>query len=262
MPAVPLRSDRGQRASAAARRYGLRPVKTSGKRQTTSAKQTQPETNRGHTQCRGFSRLAHPPIRTSARSHDLTHRLTLLTPRCQQHPATPPPPSGDLFGLPPSTGGVSCPHRPKLLHGSKSVRRFFDRAVRFYEAALDVKLNRQEIGGQPIAVFGYEEPATGGAIVHSPSMTPNGDGVLVLPERAADRRRRARPHRRSRQQGRRTGHQAAAGHRLLSRFHRQRRQSPRPAFAHQRLTALRTAAIERVTPVRATRIEAAVRTLT
>jgi hypothetical protein len=55
----------------------------------------------------------------------------------------------------------------------------FDRAVRFYEAALDVKLNRQEIGGQPIAVFGYEEPATGGAIVHSPSMKPAGGGVLV-----------------------------------------------------------------------------------
>jgi hypothetical protein len=55
----------------------------------------------------------------------------------------------------------------------------FDRAVRFYEAALDVKLNRQEVGGPPIAVFGYEEPATGGAIVHSPSMTPTDDGVLV-----------------------------------------------------------------------------------
>ena len=55
----------------------------------------------------------------------------------------------------------------------------FDRAVRFYEAALDIKLNRQEIGGQPIAVFGYEEPATGGAIVHSPSMTPSEDGVIV-----------------------------------------------------------------------------------
>ena len=55
----------------------------------------------------------------------------------------------------------------------------FDRAVRFYEAALDVKLDRQDFGGQPIALFGYEEPATGGAIVHSPSMTPNGDGVLV-----------------------------------------------------------------------------------
>jgi predicted enzyme related to lactoylglutathione lyase len=40
----------------------------------------------------------------------------------------------------------------------------FDRAVRFYEAALDVKLNRQEIGGQPIAIFGYEEPAAQSSI--------------------------------------------------------------------------------------------------
>jgi hypothetical protein len=55
----------------------------------------------------------------------------------------------------------------------------FDRAVRFYEAALDVKLDRQEVGGNPIAIFGYEEPATGGAIIHSPSMTPADDGVLV-----------------------------------------------------------------------------------
>lgn len=55
----------------------------------------------------------------------------------------------------------------------------FNRAVRFYETALDVKLNVQEFGAQPIAVFDYEEPATGGAIVHSPSMTPAKDGVLV-----------------------------------------------------------------------------------
>ncbi|MDI7046910.1 VOC family protein, partial [Escherichia coli] len=55
----------------------------------------------------------------------------------------------------------------------------FARAVRFYEAALDVKLRHEEVGGQPIAIFGYEEPATGGAIVHSPSTTPSGDGVLV-----------------------------------------------------------------------------------
>ncbi|MDH6149061.1 MULTISPECIES: VOC family protein [Paraburkholderia] len=55
----------------------------------------------------------------------------------------------------------------------------FDRAVRFYEAALDAPLNRQEIGGQPIAVFSYEEPASGGAVVHSPSMTPGADGVTV-----------------------------------------------------------------------------------
>ncbi|WP_434108542.1 VOC family protein [Paraburkholderia caffeinilytica] len=55
----------------------------------------------------------------------------------------------------------------------------FDRAVRFYETTFDIKLNRQEIGGQPIAIFGYEEPATGGAIVHNPSTKPTNDGVLV-----------------------------------------------------------------------------------
>jgi predicted enzyme related to lactoylglutathione lyase len=55
----------------------------------------------------------------------------------------------------------------------------FDRAVRFYEAALDVKLNRQQFGDQPIAVFSYEEPATGGAIVHNPSIKPARDGVCV-----------------------------------------------------------------------------------
>jgi uncharacterized protein len=55
----------------------------------------------------------------------------------------------------------------------------FDRAVRFYETALDVKLTVEEVGGQQIAVFGHDAPATGGAIVHSPSMTPAGDGVLV-----------------------------------------------------------------------------------
>jgi predicted enzyme related to lactoylglutathione lyase len=55
----------------------------------------------------------------------------------------------------------------------------FDRAVRFYEAALDTELKRQQLGGQQIAVFDYEEPATGGAIVHSPAMTPADDGVIV-----------------------------------------------------------------------------------
>lgn len=55
----------------------------------------------------------------------------------------------------------------------------FDRAVRFYEAALDVQLNREEIGGQSIAVFPYEEPATGGAIVHNSSAKPTDGGVLV-----------------------------------------------------------------------------------
>ncbi|HZZ09279.1 MAG TPA: VOC family protein [Paraburkholderia sp.] len=55
----------------------------------------------------------------------------------------------------------------------------FDRAVRFYEIALDVKLTREEMGGQPIAVFAHEQPATGGAIIQSPSMKPAAGGVLV-----------------------------------------------------------------------------------
>ncbi|ASL43523.1 hypothetical protein bAD24_I08530 [Burkholderia sp. AD24] len=55
----------------------------------------------------------------------------------------------------------------------------FERAVRFYETTFDVKLNVQEVGGRPIAIFGYEEPATGGAIVHNPAMKPTDDGVLV-----------------------------------------------------------------------------------
>ncbi|MBB5410767.1 MULTISPECIES: VOC family protein [unclassified Paraburkholderia] len=68
---------------------------------------------------------------------------------------------------------------PKLVAWFEIPSVDFDRAVRFYEAALDAPLNRQEIGGQPIAVFSYEEPATGGAIVHNPSMTPGVDGITV-----------------------------------------------------------------------------------
>ncbi|RKP51069.1 VOC family protein [Trinickia fusca] len=58
----------------------------------------------------------------------------------------------------------------------------FDRAVRFYEAALDTPLSREVFGGVPIAVFAKEEEATGGCIVHQPGqMRPAaaGEGVLV-----------------------------------------------------------------------------------
>jgi uncharacterized protein len=56
----------------------------------------------------------------------------------------------------------------------------FDRAVRFYEAALDAPLQREVFGGVPIAVFAHEEGATGGAIVFNPQHTkPAADGVLV-----------------------------------------------------------------------------------
>ncbi|MGN6653564.1 VOC family protein [Trinickia sp.] len=58
----------------------------------------------------------------------------------------------------------------------------FDRAVRFYEAALDQPMHREVFGGVPMAVFARDEEATGGAIVCNPrDMRPSvtGDGVAV-----------------------------------------------------------------------------------
>ncbi len=58
----------------------------------------------------------------------------------------------------------------------------FDRAVRFYEAALDAPLHREVFGGVRMAVFSHEEEATGGAIVCNPRDTRpsvTGDGVTV-----------------------------------------------------------------------------------
>ncbi|WP_206951185.1 VOC family protein [Trinickia acidisoli] len=58
----------------------------------------------------------------------------------------------------------------------------FERAVRFYEAALDQPLRREVFGGVPMAVFAHDDEATGGAIICNPrDMRPSvtGDGVTV-----------------------------------------------------------------------------------
>ena len=58
----------------------------------------------------------------------------------------------------------------------------FDRAVRFYEAALDQPMRREVFGGVPMAVFPHEDETTGGAIVCNPRDTRpsvTGDGVTV-----------------------------------------------------------------------------------
>jgi uncharacterized protein len=55
----------------------------------------------------------------------------------------------------------------------------FERAVHFYETALDTSLRRENIGGGPIGIFAYTEPATGGCIVHNPTVKPSADGVVV-----------------------------------------------------------------------------------
>jgi predicted enzyme related to lactoylglutathione lyase len=56
----------------------------------------------------------------------------------------------------------------------------FDRATRFYEAALDVELRREVVSGIPMAIFGRGEADTGGCIVFNPQQhKPDNEGVLV-----------------------------------------------------------------------------------
>ena len=58
----------------------------------------------------------------------------------------------------------------------------FERAVRFYETALDQPLRRELFAGVPMAVFSSDEDATGGAIICNPGeMRPSvtGDGVTI-----------------------------------------------------------------------------------
>ena len=55
----------------------------------------------------------------------------------------------------------------------------FERAVRFYETVLGTELRRENVGDQPIGIFQYTEPATGGSVIHSPTAKPSADGVVV-----------------------------------------------------------------------------------
>ncbi|CAG4886251.1 VOC family protein [Paraburkholderia saeva] len=54
----------------------------------------------------------------------------------------------------------------------------FDRAVRFYETVLGNPMRREDFG-QPIAVFGYGEQATGGCVVGGTSLKPSAAGTMV-----------------------------------------------------------------------------------
>ncbi len=57
--------------------------------------------------------------------------------------------------------------------------RDMDRAQRFYETLLGTTLRREQIGPNALAVFGYDEPATGGALVMGDGYAPGADGPLV-----------------------------------------------------------------------------------
>jgi len=54
-----------------------------------------------------------------------------------------------------------------------------DRAATFYEKVLAIKLKRENFGGVPNAMFPYERPGTGGAVVADPRRKPTADGAIV-----------------------------------------------------------------------------------
>jgi len=56
----------------------------------------------------------------------------------------------------------------------------FDRAIRFYETILEIKLDRREFGPGELAVFTYEAPAIGGAIVPVKEFQPSTYATVYL----------------------------------------------------------------------------------
>jgi len=55
-----------------------------------------------------------------------------------------------------------------------------DRAARFYEQVLAVKLKREEFGGERIAVFPAVDPGVTGALMQGPRRKPSGEGTLIF----------------------------------------------------------------------------------
>ncbi len=56
-----------------------------------------------------------------------------------------------------------------------------ERAQKFYETILDVKLNRVAMAGEELAIFPYDRDngATGGALIHAGTAQPSTDGAIV-----------------------------------------------------------------------------------
>jgi uncharacterized protein len=54
----------------------------------------------------------------------------------------------------------------------------FERAIKFYEAVFQVKLQRENIGGE-MAMFPGDESTVQGALVHTPDYVPNATGATI-----------------------------------------------------------------------------------
>ena len=55
-----------------------------------------------------------------------------------------------------------------------------DRASRFYQTALGIELRREEFGGKSMAIFPYQDPGAGGALVKDPRRAPGGGSLVYL----------------------------------------------------------------------------------
>lgn len=53
-----------------------------------------------------------------------------------------------------------------------------DRAVKFYQAILQIEVKHEQMGGEQLAVFAYQPPAISGCIIAGKDYTP-GKGPLV-----------------------------------------------------------------------------------
>jgi predicted enzyme related to lactoylglutathione lyase len=66
------------------------------------------------------------------------------------------------------------------IHWFEIPARDLDRAQAFYETLLGAPLRREAMGPQTtLAVFPYQEPGTGGCLMHAPGMEPAAGGTLV-----------------------------------------------------------------------------------
>lgn len=57
--------------------------------------------------------------------------------------------------------------------------RSLDVATPFYEAVIGAAMHREIFGGLPYAVFPFDAPGTGGALVADPRRTPGPQGVTL-----------------------------------------------------------------------------------
>jgi predicted enzyme related to lactoylglutathione lyase len=57
--------------------------------------------------------------------------------------------------------------------------RDFEGTVGFYETLFGTELRRERMGPSRMAVFPYERPGVGGAVIEAGALTPGGAGTLV-----------------------------------------------------------------------------------